>query len=57
MADQISEKFKANFIDSANNNVSVANFLHKLGNIKYEHFDSGIEVECLEKFLSQLNNS
>ena len=56
-ADQISEKFKNNFIDSASNNVFVANFLHNLGNIKYEHFDLGIDVECLEKCLSQLNNS
>ena len=31
-------------------------FLHKLGSIKYEHFDQGIDVECLEKCLSQLNN-
>ena len=56
-ADQISEKFKTNFIDSASNNDSVANFLHNLGNIKYEHFDPGIDVECLEKCLSHLNNS
>ena len=32
-ADQISEKFKTNFIDSASNNVSEANFLHKLESI------------------------
>ena len=35
----------------------MANYLHNLGNIKYEHFDPGIDVECLEKCLSQLNNS
>ena len=35
----------------------MANFLHKLRNIKYEHFDSGIDLECFEKCLSQLNNS
>ena len=56
-ADYISEKFKANFIDSAGKNVSVANFLHKLRSIKYEQFDSGIDVECLKNCLSQLNNS
>ena len=38
------------------NNVSLANFLHKLRNINYEHFDQGVNVECLEKCLSQLNN-
>ena len=38
-------------------NVSVANFLYKLRSIKYEHFDPGIDVECLEKCLNQLNNS
>ena len=54
---QISEKFKTNFIDSASNNDSVANFLHNLGNIKYENFDPGIDVKCLEKCLSHLNNS
>ena len=35
----------------------MVNFLHKLGNIKYEHFNPGIDVECLEKCVSQLNNS
>ena len=45
-ADQISEKFKTNFIDSASNIVSVANFLHKLESIAYENFDPGIDVEC-----------
>ena len=54
---QISEKFKTNFVDSASNDVSVVNFLHKLGSIKYEHCDPGIDAECLEKCLSQLNNS
>ena len=35
----------------------MANFLHKLGNNKYELFDLGIDVKCLEKCLGQLNNS
>ena len=52
MADQILEKFKTHFIDSARNNVSAANFLHKLGSIKYKDFDLGIDVEYLEKYLS-----
>ena len=43
----MSGKFKTNFTDSASNNVSVANFLHNLGNIRYEHFDPGIDVKCL----------
>ena len=57
MADQTSEKFKTDFIDSASNNVSVASFLHKLRSNKYENVDLGIDVACLEKCLSQLNNS
>ena len=56
-ANQISEKFKANFVNSASKNISVVNFLYKLKSFKYDYFNTGIDVECLEKCLCKSNNS